>query len=341
MDDFKIIILDFKKDILLTFPEYKDKLTNFEDIIDLYNYCKKLYPQHFFDIVYKKEELFDNSIYLLPDIDFNIIWKENITDKTRETIWRYLQLILFNIIGDIKESETFGDAAKLFEAINKDELKDKLHECLNEMQNMFDNNNNIDKDNLPDPEDIHDHITGMLDGKLGRLAKEIAEETAQDLNIDSNDNTGNVEDIFKKLFSNPNKLMNLVKNVGGKLDQKMKNGDINEGDLVNEAQDLVKKMKDIPGLGNINNLFKNMSNNPQMNAFHNKMKQQMNRENMKNKMENRKNKDKDSYVVSEEELKQAELLANKMMNDLLNNADNINKTVKNPKGNRKKKKKKK
>ena len=122
MDDFKIIILDFKKDILLTFPEYKDQLINFEDITYLYNYCKKLYPQHFFDIVYKKEELFDNSIFLLPDIDFNIIWKENITDKTRETIWRYLQLILFNIIGDIKESETFGDAAKLFEAINKDEL---------------------------------------------------------------------------------------------------------------------------------------------------------------------------------------------------------------------------
>ena len=37
---------------------------------------------------------------------------------------------------------------------------------------------------LPNAEEIHDHITGMLDGKLGQLAREIAEETASNLNFD-------------------------------------------------------------------------------------------------------------------------------------------------------------
>ena len=44
---------------------------------------------------------------------------------------------------------------------------------------------------LPNPADLHEHITGMLEGKLGKLAKEIAEETAEnlDLGIDMNGST--------------------------------------------------------------------------------------------------------------------------------------------------------
>ena len=34
---------------------------------------------------------------------------------------------------------------------------------------------------MPNATDIHEHITGMLDGKLGKLAREIAEETGIDV----------------------------------------------------------------------------------------------------------------------------------------------------------------
>ena len=81
-----------------------------------------------------------------------------------------------------------------------------------------------------------------MEGKLGCLAKEIAEETAQDLNIDV-ENTTSVDDVFKQLFQNPSKLMNLVKNVGSKLDNKIKSGAIKESELLQEASDLVNKMK--------------------------------------------------------------------------------------------------
>ena len=33
---------------------------------------------------------------------------------------------------------------------------------------------------LPDPSKIHEHVAGMMDGKLGKLAHEIAEETAKE-----------------------------------------------------------------------------------------------------------------------------------------------------------------
>ena len=155
----------------------------------------------------------------------------------------------------------------------------KLDETIAQMQNMFETdkssnennennennedetqNENINIGDLPNPQDIHDHVAGMLDGKLGKLAKEIAEETAADLNMNM-DNVGSVNDVFKQLFKNPTKLMSLVKNVGSKLDEKLKSGDIDETELLKEAGEMVKKMKDMPGMGNIQNMMSKMGMN--------------------------------------------------------------------------------
>ena len=116
------------------------------------------------------------------------------------------------------------------------------------MHNMFDASgetldpSNINLENMPDPTEIHEHITGMLDGKLGNLAKEIAAETAEDLNVNLEENA-TVNDVFEKLFKNPGKLMGLVQNVGSKLDKKIKSGEIKESELIQEASELMNKMK--------------------------------------------------------------------------------------------------
>ena len=104
--------------------------------------------------------------------------------------------------------------------------------------------------NIPKAEELHDHINQMMEGKLGCLAKEIAEETANDFNIEM-ENTSSVNDIFKQLFKNPGKLMDLVKNVGSKLDNKIKSGAIKESELLEEASELVNKMKNMPGMDNL------------------------------------------------------------------------------------------
>ena len=116
----------------------------------------------------------------------------------------------------------------------------------------------FDKDNLPNADDIHNHISSMMEGKLGKLATEIAEETAAELDLNIEDATSQ-EDVFKKLLKNPSKLMSLVKKVGGKLDSKIKAGDIKESELMDEASELMKKMKDMPGLGNMKDILKNMN----------------------------------------------------------------------------------
>lgn len=283
-EEFVKVVYDLINDILFTFPEFKEGLNldlhniketrDDESVENVYEHIRKVFPERFFDILYKNEDMFskdDINTEFLPGIDFKKIWlTDDVSDSTKETIWKYLQLILFSVIGKVDSQDSFGDTAKLFEAINEDELKKKLEETMSNLQNMMEGSglggsdgsepidvNGIDMDKLPNPDDIQGHINGLLDGKLGNLAKEIAEETAADLNIDM-ENATSINDVFQNLFKNPGKLMGLVQNVGGKLDSKIKSGEINESELMKEAGDLLGKMKDMPGMGDIQSMLQKM-----------------------------------------------------------------------------------
>jgi len=268
------VIYDLINDILFTFPEFKEGLnidlhnikeTRDEDSIQtVFEHIKIVFPERFFDILYKNEEMFvkdEINTEFLPGIDFKDLWKTDISDNTKDTIWKYLQIILFSVIGKINSQDSFGDTAKLFEAINEDDLKNKLEEAMSNLQNMMDDSpidvSGINLDQLPKPDDIQGHISGLLDGKLGKLAKEIAAETAEELNIDA-ENATSVNEVFQNLFKNPGKLMSLVQNVGGKLDSKIKSGEIKESELMQEAGELLGKMKDMPGMGDIQSMLSKM-----------------------------------------------------------------------------------
>ena len=76
---------------------------------EIFEYCYEIYPERFFDILYQNVEMFENedlNTYFLPGIDFKILWKENISDNTRNNIWKYLQLILFTIITNVEKIKT-------------------------------------------------------------------------------------------------------------------------------------------------------------------------------------------------------------------------------------------
>jgi hypothetical protein len=299
--EFKKIIIDMTKDILVSFPEQEANLHKelknllFETDPDglegslkyMFVYCKTFYPVRFFDILYQNQSIFDADnacdARFLPGVNFKLLWKENISDKTRETIWKYLQLVLFTVVSGVSDERSFGDTAKLFEAINEDEFKSKLEETISQMQTLFtkdtaadatvnndedqeqadndDDSAGINLEDLPNPNDIHEHVSGMMNGKLGKLAREIAEETAADLNINM-DNAESINDVFKRLIKNPTKLLSLVKNVGSKLDEKLKSGDMKESELLEEASELMKKMKNMPGMGDLQSMFSKMGMNP-------------------------------------------------------------------------------
>ena len=292
--EFKKIISDFVADIATVFPEHGeacDTAYNME-LAAVYEHCKRIYAPQFFNILYRNEAvLFADPIELLPGLNFKALWETpDISDATKEAVWKYLQLVMFSVVSDLSDTSTFGDAAKLFEAIDESVLKSKLEEVMQQMQDMFkddsgeaagangagangagagangangDTNANGDngaKGGLPpgmDPNSMHEHLSGLLGGKIGNLAKEIAEETAAELNLDTADEAS-VQSVFQNLFKNPGKLMGIVKSVCQKLDAKLKSGEIKESEIMQEASDLMNKMKKMPGVNNMADLLKKM-----------------------------------------------------------------------------------
>ena len=329
--EFQTIILDFLRDIDCSFPEYRETLAKYlgyshemkpmpdELYIELYTHCKQVYPVRFFDILYKNESLFSregdstvsdassaggasNGASMLPGVDFRDIWAtEDIADNTKDIIWKYLQLILFSIVNNLSDMGSFGDTAKLFEAIDDNELKTKLEEVIGEMGSMFGGgpndgstpsshpHQNMDEtfkkatefmsqafegsqqtsgggptgpapSSVPDASSIHEHLSGILNGKIGKLAKEIAEETAADLNLDMENETS-MKGVFQQLLKNPSKLSGIIKTVGSKLDSKLKSGELKESEIMQEASELMSKMKNMPGMNNLASMLSKMGMN--------------------------------------------------------------------------------
>jgi hypothetical protein len=263
----------------MTFPEYamiinkyfygevrlqNNNATISDEIYDkTFNFCKTKYAPRFFDILYQNTSIFEEDstedTEFLPNIYFKNLWTCDISDKTKETIWKYLQLILFSAVGKVDDEGQFGETLKLFEAVNDGEFKDKLDETFEGIKNMFEDTKDASGEsfNVPNPEDMHEHINGLLKGKLGNLATEIAEEITGDLNIDA-ENTGSVNDLFSNMIKDPSKLMGIVNKVTNKLEGKIKSGDIKESELLSEATEMMQQMKDMPGMGNMQSLFSKM-----------------------------------------------------------------------------------
>ncbi len=281
LKDLHKAVVDFTNDILTTFPEENNNISPelreilardyvLNDTMNLImSHFKPLYMERFFDILYQKKDIYTQHIFFLPGIDFHRIWNDsNLSDNSREMIWKYIQLILLTLVSLTDNSSDFGASSKLFENINDEEFNKKIKETIDKMQEVFsktpaesdsssDNKPNISLEDLPNPEDIREHLNGMMNGRLGNLAREIAQETASDLAADMG-NPESLNDVFKTLLQNPSKMMGLIKKVGDKLDTKMKSGDMKESDMLSEANEILQKMKSMPGMGNIEEMLSKM-----------------------------------------------------------------------------------
>ena len=310
LEGFNVAMKDFIIDLIGTFPELNDTLhQGLMDLMEgkkmsgpideLYDYCKTVYPPRFFDLLYQNKNIFEDDSMdtcFLPGIEFKNLWKLDISDKTREVIWKYLQLICFSLINDSDNLNSFGDTTKLFEAIGENELKEKLQETISNMSNLFDSSGNDNvfgmdcSANLPNPDDLHDHISGLMEGKLGRLASQITEETLEEFQDLSG--AKSVSDVFTKLFQDPGRLMKMVKKLGESLDSKIKSGEIKESELMEEAAEMMKNMKKMPGMDNMQGLFEKMglgamgggNSKVNMNAMRGQLNQNIKTSKMKERM---------------------------------------------------------
>ena len=337
--EFQKIIDDFIRDLTLSYPELNTRFENV-DYDAYYKYCKDLFPENFFFILYENNELFanDETKYLLPEVDFKKIMEDDtLSDNSKKTIWKYIQLILFCVCNQLKDKKDFGEANMLFEAIKEDDLHEKIQETMNEMkgifmnldgsnqevndasfQNLFENMmgdiSNVDDmfssisgeeshpfHNSMDPEQMKDHLSGIMDGKIGNLAKEIAVEASHDLGLDAeNMDEKSQQDFLKNLFKNPTKIMDIVKNIGSKLEEKFKSGEIKESELMEEAKDIMEKMQTMPGM---KEMMSNMGMNPggkfDFKGMANKMQQNMKQAKQKERMQDKLKRNKEKKAAND------------------------------------------
>jgi hypothetical protein len=309
------------------------------DFQHLFEYCLAKYPERFFDILYQNDDLFsagqdqtssDSPVYFLPDVDFRLLYNsEGVGEVSKKAIWKYLQLILMSVIGAVKDKANFGDAANLFGGLEEADLHEKLTEVMGGIGEFFKGmmeeadagaagaagaaqGDGVDQepshkpsftfDQMPNVEELHGHLKGLFDGKIGTLAKELAAEIGQDLSSmlgDDAEGPKTTKDVFQMLLKNPTKLTGIMKTVGSKLDQKMKSGEISHDDIMKEASEIMSRMKEMGGgQEQFSKMFQDMAKNMglpkgaklDMNALNHMISKHETKEKLKSKLGQRKEK---------------------------------------------------
>jgi hypothetical protein len=360
-EKFASILCDFANDLTVTFPEYEflwsrwrvlDQIPDYM-IKSAYVHCVDVFPERFFDILYQNDEIFSPtstiSTIFLPNVDFKLLFNcPNVSESSKNVMWKYIQLILFTIVGNVNDKNEFGKTMNLFEGIDEEELQSKLSEAMKNMSDFFKNasssssnentssssnenttddffekmskefeenmskefgdDDNFKKtfntDNLPNPEDIHNHLKGLFDGKLGVLAKELIDELSDEFKDtfdmkDMDENT-NPKELFQKMMKNPDKFMKIIKKINEKFKDKMQKGDISQEEIMKEAGEMLKKMKEMGGNSKqMNEMFQTMAKsmgqtvNKNMkvdtNAMTRMMKSQDIKDRLRSKIEQKKN----------------------------------------------------
>ena len=247
------VFKSFIKDIIKVFPEYQLKLEDIYGTIlkmDTCNLEEEELLKEFLDRVHKlnkkitnkDESMFNEDPLLLTDISFKNIWTTNISYKTKENIWKYLQTFcllalnhqsnkdLANAISDLSESKTI-------------ELKDKkLASDVKKIKKMTENIQEPIAEDLSDNVETTEENTDfenpleniMGNSSIGKLAEEVSKELDLESMLGSLDSE-NPMDIFQNLMSGGamNKIMGKIHNV---VNTKVESGELNKDTMMNEAQ---------------------------------------------------------------------------------------------------------
>jgi hypothetical protein len=333
--NFESIIADFTKDLTTVFPEYAHLWSNLlevskETLDSLHTYCLAIYPERFFDILYSNADIFAPgskvNVAFLPGVDFRLLYNcDGVSENTRNSIWKYLQLLLFTLMGSMKDAKNFGNSANIFEAMNEADLQSKISETMTGISDFFSKMDpapsegeetsdegtegaNSSKDffaNMPNPEELHEHMKGLLEGKLGKLAKEFTDEFTSELEGIFTDgdmqNAKSSKDILMQIIKNPQKMIVIFKRLAAKLQEKMKNGEISQEEMMAEMSGIMEKMQGLGGgKGDLAEMMKSMKDLPfmkmlektlggkvDMNAINRMTQQNATKDRLRKKMEQR------------------------------------------------------
>jgi len=269
--DFQKILKDFCTDITLTFPEYTaivEKLfremdENQQDVHDnIQKHCALLTELHKEAILNEDESSIIGSQKMtdfIPGIPFQYLWNcKGVKETTKTTMWRYLQMLLLffhrdDIIFQDTNTTILEKLEAHFQTLQSKQICDK-------QKGDNDDNDDNDDDDDDDSEnnmmfDNEKTMEKLLSGKLGSFVKEIAASSAECFGTDL-EQSKSPQEAFQKMMADPSKIFNVAKDISAKMQSKLKDGDLEHSELLNEASNIMKVMKGIPGLENMEEMVK-------------------------------------------------------------------------------------
>ena len=259
LEKFNFYLKSFLGELVTIFPEYKEKIDcEYSEVlgaesltVDTYvkEYMDSVTPYHS-DIAQKNDKLFlgENELRFLRNLDFRELWTKDLSDSTRENVWKYLQTLY--VLGR-KIVASDDDVNEMLNELNSND-EETLKNHQKEMMDMIENMSKITDENRANNSEVEDLFNN---GIISDIAKELTTEL--DLEKLDMGNPQNMNEAFSNIMGGGggNNFFNLISKVGEKIQNKVESGQINQGDLISEAQ------KMMGGLRNPEQMAKSMMNN--------------------------------------------------------------------------------
>lgn len=249
-EKFNFYLYTFLGEINTTLPEFGEIIsTNYSDVLENSNLNSDKYVKQFMtsidkyrtEISEKNDKLFkgEESVFLLNGIDFKELWCKDLSDSTRENVWKYLQT-LYVLGRQIVASEE--DVSNMLNELNSTD-RESLERHQKEMMDMINNMSQMTQDPnetaQPSPEVENLFNNGII--------SDIAKELTGELDLDKMDmgNPKNMNEAFSNIMGGGggNNFFNLISKVGEKIQKKVETGAINQGDLIKEAHQMMGGLK--------------------------------------------------------------------------------------------------
>ena len=271
------VFKSFISDIVKVFPEYSNSIhITYGSLLEL-EPCKiedNELIQEFLERVHKlnkkitnkDETIFTEDSLILTSISMKELWSQNISYKTKETIWKYLQtfcLLSLNHKSNIELQVALSN-------LNDDktiEIKDKkVASDVKKIKKMAENiqepiaedvESKNETSNIPGPDNPFAAIEQMINSsEIGKIAKEVSESLDIESMLGNSDDIQDPMAIMQKLMTSGgmSKIMGSIHEV---VNMKVDSGELNNESMKGEAE----------------GIYKNMGNNPLFQAM-NQMSQQ-------------------------------------------------------------------
>jgi hypothetical protein len=256
-DQLFSLFSDFIRDLSKTYPEIKSCLyRNYEGCLlegdkSLSDQPKlekflTLIGEHEKLITDKNLEFFDLEVEFLEEISFKILWEKNISNKTRESIWKYLQT--FQIINiNLRSSQQLKDALSQIGTDTEVKVDRKTAKDLNKLKKL----SSSVKEEVKGEESELDQMLGpLMDSGIGDIAKEVAKTMDIEKMFGSIDENSNPMELMAQMM-NPEKMGSIFQNINSVMEQKMDSGELTKEGLKGEAEGMMGSLGENP-------MFKNM-----------------------------------------------------------------------------------